>query len=440
MPKEIQNIDITEIDSHHSEEAEEVLGSIPGWIVRWGITLFFILFIGIIIGCYFIKFPQIIKAPIIITTENPPARLFAGATGRIDSVFVLDGSKITSNTTVAILDNTADYTEILTIIDSLSNETHFDGKKLAFSKWIDVEYSLGELQSAYQEFKSVCFDYRRYLAAANIEQKQFFLNEQIAKTREFYNIQSSQKELLLRNLDPNSNNISQDLDVSLSGLTLTMENTQIQQKSLHNQLSMENLEAGLIITELNLLQKEQQLMELSIQRDIQVAAYERELNSARQKLLNHLEQWRSKYVISSPINGNIRFSCFPCTDKVIQAGEQIAVVIPEDSAGIIGIMTVPTKGFGKVAVGQVVNIKLNSYPHMEYGMIKGVVTSIGDVLHMSDGHIGYMVKVALPSPLTTTYHHKLNLIYEMDGTGEIITKDERLIMRFIQPIIALFDK
>ena len=38
----------------------------------------------------------------------------------------------------------------------------------------------------------------------------------------------------------------------------------------------------------------------------------------------------------------------------------------------------------------------------------------------------------------TTYGRELRLIQKMDGTAEIITKDRRLIMRFLDPIAALF--
>ncbi len=41
----------------YSEEAQEILGKIPLWIIRWGITLIFLFFGAIIIGCCFIKYP-----------------------------------------------------------------------------------------------------------------------------------------------------------------------------------------------------------------------------------------------------------------------------------------------------------------------------------------------------------------------------------------------
>jgi hypothetical protein len=53
---------------------------------------------------------------------------------------------------------------------------------------------------------------------------------------------------------------------------------------------------------------------------------------------------------------------------------------------------------------------------------------------------GYIAEVVFPEGLFTTYNKQLNLIQQMDGQGEIITKDMRLIEQFLQPIRALFDE
>jgi hypothetical protein len=36
--------------------------------------------------------------------------------------------------------------------------------------------------------------------------------------------------------------------------------------------------------------------------------------------------------------------------------------------------------------------------------------------------------------MTSTYSEKIRFIHEMDGTADIVTKDIRLINRFINPI------
>ena len=38
-------------ENNHSEEAQEILGRIPSWTIRWGVTVIFLIFSVIIIGC-----------------------------------------------------------------------------------------------------------------------------------------------------------------------------------------------------------------------------------------------------------------------------------------------------------------------------------------------------------------------------------------------------
>ena len=70
-------------DTFHSEEAQSILGRAPSWVVRWGVTVVFCIFGGILLGCYFIKYPDTIEAPAVITTVNPPSDLVARYDGPV---------------------------------------------------------------------------------------------------------------------------------------------------------------------------------------------------------------------------------------------------------------------------------------------------------------------------------------------------------------------
>lgn len=70
----------------YSDEAQDIMGSIPPWVVRWGVTVIAAIFAGIVIGCCIIKYPQTVSAPITITTENPPSDLVARYSGLLDTV------------------------------------------------------------------------------------------------------------------------------------------------------------------------------------------------------------------------------------------------------------------------------------------------------------------------------------------------------------------
>ena len=94
----------------------------------------------------------------------------------------------------------------------------------------------------------------------------------------------------------------------------------------------------------------------------------------------------------------------------------------------------PANGMGKVKIGCDVIIKLDNYPYMEYGSVKGKVKAISltpnSIKTDNQGDTGsYLVLVDLPNELTTNYGTKLEFKYELKGTVEIITNSRRLMQR-----------
>jgi hypothetical protein len=67
---------LTEIELR-SEPVQEILGTVPPWIIRWGITLFLIIVILILVGSWFFKYPDFVNAEIEVITQKPPADIIA---------------------------------------------------------------------------------------------------------------------------------------------------------------------------------------------------------------------------------------------------------------------------------------------------------------------------------------------------------------------------
>ena len=82
------------------------------------------------------------------------------------------------------------------------------------------------------------------------------------------------------------------------------------------------------------------------------------------------------------------------------------------------------------------NINLDNYPYLEYGIIIGKINSVS----LMPSEDNYSVEVEFPNGLTTNYHKKLAFGQNMQGSAEIITEDIRLIERFIQPLKYILKK
>ena len=180
-------------NNHYSEEAQDILGKIPSWIIRWGITVITIVFIGIIVGCYFIKYPKIVESQASITTINPPSNLTARYSGLIDSICVANGQIVNEGDLLMLLTTPAKYNDVMKVEQELKQQ---DRDIMEENCWIDEKYILGDLQPAWTEYQRHILDYRHYNLIDHIGKKKKLLTTQITKNNEYYDKLKIQNSLL----------------------------------------------------------------------------------------------------------------------------------------------------------------------------------------------------------------------------------------------------
>lgn len=109
----------------------------------------------------------------------------------------------------------------------------------------------------------------------------------------------------------------------------------------------------------------------------------------------------------------------------------VATISTEKSGKIIALLKLNSYGAGKVNNGQRAIIKIDGFPYMEYGTIKGIIMSVG-VIKNSGKSI--TVQASLENPLITNYGKKIDFHGELTGSAEIITRDISLLERMVYPI------
>ena len=83
MPEENFITDPSDIQLTEQDQVQTILGKPPGWILKWGISFIFMTVLMLIWMSYLVKFPDIIQARVILTTEIPPVHLFVQSGGKI---------------------------------------------------------------------------------------------------------------------------------------------------------------------------------------------------------------------------------------------------------------------------------------------------------------------------------------------------------------------
>ncbi len=423
--------------SFHSEEVQEIMGRQPSWILRWGITVIFALAAAIILGCYFIKYPQTLSADITLTSDYPPSDLAAKASGILDSVSVSNGEKVESGRLLALISSAARYEDIVYVEKMLVAE-EADKVLAKESDYQALEsLRLGDLQRDWVDYLRTCSDYADYLRIDQIGKKKSLLASQIRQAREYYGILERQRSMIEEEFAYEQKALMRDSILFKKDIIAEAEYDNTVKAYISKKNSLAGFDASMSSAHLSRLQLEQQILELETQQTVELAEFERRLAQAKESLLGQIALWKEQYAIMAPYAGIVSLQNVWGRGQRVDAGDVIASIAPAGEMKVMGRLKVPSSGFGKVMVGQPVNIKLNGFPYLEFGILKGEVAAISSVPEETPGGLAYTVDVALPRGLESTYRKELPFVQNMDGSAEIITEDLRLIDRFVQPIRSL---
>ena len=429
------------IATEHSEEAQQILGRIPSWIVRWGVTVIFAVFALILIGCCIIKYPERVTATVTITTGNSPVDIVAGGSGNLERILVTNSDSVHAGDILGVIHSSAGWKDVLTVERHLRETAGLPLDALVLHGWIYSQWSMGDIQSEWSAFSTACRQLREYMERDVIGRRMDLVREQISKQREYYSRMQAQAELMEEDLALELKDFRRDSLLFSEKIIPSVDYERAMRDLLSVLREQESFRSQMTSTELAVLQLEQQLAELSIQRDDEVLSLEREIKGCRERLAARICSWSLSCLLTSPMDGLVSFVRKWDKGQFISAGESFVTVVPSEEQSPVGIVKVPQASFGKVCTGQKVNVRLNGYPYMEYGLLVGEIgylSSVPEAAAGSQTEPQYTAEIVFPDGMVTTYGRELRLIQKMDGTAEIITQDRRLIMRFLDPVAALF--
>ena len=425
--------------SFHSEEIHEIMGRRPEWILRWGITVIATVLALIVIGCCIIKYPQTIVSTISVISTNPPSRLEAKYSEIIDTIAVINGQPVKQGDLIVLLKTPAVYEDILAVKNFVKASLNASPSEICSSKIIETSLALGGLQNKWTELRSLYREYMQYRSLDKIGRRRSLLCDKIQKNKEYYDALLQQRALIERDTKLQRLSMQRDSVLWGEGITAQAEYEASQQAYISKLNSLTSFDANLKSTRLNMLTLEQGLNELDIQRQAEEDEFNIRFSRTIREMLTQIETWMETYAIIAPFDGTVSLQDFWGVGQHVSVGDVIADVVPNADAEVEGRMSVSSVGFGRIEKGQTVNVRLNGFPYMEFGMLKGVLSRISQVPEVQpDGSVAYNVEVTFPDGLMSTYRKSLPFIQNMDGEAEIITQDQRLIEHFIEPIRSLF--
>jgi len=157
-----------------SEDVQEIIGRPPHGLVRWGVTGFFGVLALVLIAASVIRYPEVVRAPLIITAIDAPKTLEARTGGKIVRLLAENNEQAKKGQVLAWMESTAGHRQVLRLsveIDSLRNRVTRDDIEHIENMELASFVELGEIQPAFQGFELA---WREYISEIPVRDSLFF--------------------------------------------------------------------------------------------------------------------------------------------------------------------------------------------------------------------------------------------------------------------------
>lgn len=417
----------------YSEPVNEIMGHVPGRILKWGNSILLALFIIFILLLWLIKFPDTIPAPVEITTVNPPVTLVSKVTGRIKNLYVRDKDQISAGQLIAVMETAAaieDMNRLKQITDTINNP-----EKILLSSLPEFT-ELGEIQSYWGSFLKSLSDYNNYILNDYYGSKIKSITDEIDNILVYIGRIKVKEKLYYENQMLEARKFRRDSMLYASGVYSESELERSRQSLIRFNIELQQVRLDHSAKSIELAEKKQLLEDYKIMKREEKEKYYSVLNESYLNLKAQISIWENTYTLISPVSGIVTFTRFWSENQTVNRDETVLSIIPLETGDFVGRINLRMNRSGKVKPGQTVNIKLSGYPYLEYGMVRGLVKS-KSLVPSGDS---YIIELSMPSGLTTLYGRKLDFTQNMQGTAEIITDDLRLIQKILNPFRHLISR
>jgi len=415
-----------------SEFFQDILDKIPSRIITWGGTGILAIFILLGLGLRFIKYPTVVYSDAIITTDKPPVEIYSRTIGRIIHLLKNDQENVKRGDWIIILNNSADYKDVLKTIKIIETINPADFWKSVNEINLEESTTLGEIQNAYFQFTRSIGELKLF-SELNSQYRQLSINSRreenlISLKQKIGNqlgIQEKEFDIVKTDLD-------RTIKLHSEGVVPKTELEQKQIAYLNMNNRVEELKANLLNTQLQKELLEKENTSLGIEKSDTYFKLRSNVLQYYNNLLFQLSEWQNKYVLASPVEGTLNLYDIRSEDQFLSSQQKVFTITSNKEQNYFAIVKFPISNSGKVHTGQNCIIKLHNYPYTEFGMLKGKIQSISTA--PKEGY--YSAKVQLLNQLTTTTHKQLFSKSELSGNAEIIIDDLTLFDRLFNILMS----
>jgi multidrug resistance efflux pump len=417
------------------EDVQEILGTPPSWIVRWGITVILLGVAVLFWVGWVVKYPDIIRAQVQVTTETPPVPVVARTTGYLSKLAVKDGDFVSKDTILVVLQSTANYVHVLElderlhILDSLTPSV-IDRFQPS------VGLNLGDIQPSYSAFVQTLKEFQ-FKKEANFSAKT--VNQLDAQIRNLERQIQGEKDKYVvaeTNLRATKKRFSEKQDLYMKSVISRNELEDASKDILKVNVDIANIKSEIDRLNGSILQIKRGILDVQQTTQASSATNYASLIEAVYQVKTSINRWKQSYLLTAPMSGKVSFfNDYWAQNQNIKEGDNVMAIVPTDGKGIVGLVSVPLSISGKVLENQRVVMKFDSYNYQDWGVVSGVV---GSKALVPNAQKMLSVRVNLTNGLVTSYGKTLTFDQQMLGSAEIISEDKRFVERVFNKLISAF--
>jgi multidrug resistance efflux pump len=417
-----------------SEEVQEILGTPPSWLVRWG-TLVWFLTVGALIGvAWFVQYPDVLDARVQITSAVPPVEVIARADGNIQSFFVEDGQVVKAGQVLGVLQSTANYADIQKL-DSIVRKLQSIETTERERAIVPIGLELGELQGDYANLQQTLdvYKFSSVDKSSNDAGRVAGLRTQKTNLQRQLKLNASVRLKAEKELDLEQEAYERQKTLYAEGFISLAELQGHQRKLKETERNLEASRSADLELQGQINQLDAQISGVRFDTKESSTNTAIRLNESVTNLFGSLEKWKQTFLVTAPMEGKVSLnSKIFSAQQYVRAGDQVLTIAPLAGSEIGGRLDLPVIGSGKVKQGQKVIIYLDNYPSEEFGTLQGTVVSKSAIPKENF----YTIQIALDQGLKTSHHTEIPFEQALQGRAEIVTDKRRLLTRFLDKVFS----
>lgn len=431
---ELSNEEMQETSLHknfqeRSEVAQEIISRRPDFFEKWSLLLFLVLLLVLLVGTWFIRYPDTIQGTALLTGDNAPKEIVPNQSGRLTALFVKNNQVVKQGDMIGWIESNASTKEVIDLFEKLKSSIALleENNPAAVSSLFHQKFkNLGELQTPYQTFIASWQQYNDYLVNGFYYKRKNMLQNDIASLQRIKGKTATQKVLTKKENELAKKTFEMNEILFKEKIISAEEYRQAQSALMSKQKTIPQIDVDILSQQNQISDKQKEIDQLNHDILQQQKIFEQALHT----LKSDLHQWLRTYTIQAPVDGQVVFVLPLQQNQYIQQGKLLGYISPADNRYYAEVR-LSQMNFGKVDTGMKVQLRFDAYPYQEIGFVPGRLNYISNVAIDS----GFIATVQLEKGLNTNQNKKIRYKPGLKAQALVITKDQRLLERLYYSIV-----